>query len=101
MKKAFLLIEALVAMIVIAFLFILLNRGFLLFHQNQTFGNQLPSLFKTQFSLLQNDIAQKSIVLEAKNLDFIEFKESKKDDLKLLKPPNEVYKSFFKDEKSF
>lgn len=89
-KSAFLLVEALMAMLVVALLLV----------KNERANALINTLFKAQSHILKTHLPTTNILLEVKDLGTLEFRQ-KKNEFYLLEPKDENYKGYFKDEKSF
>lgn len=98
--RAFLLTEALVAMLVVALMLSFTYQGVLLLLKNERTNADITELFKAQALILQDGLNGTSILLEAKDLGALEFRQ-KRNEFYLLEPANSLYKDYFKDEKSF
>ena len=98
--SAFLLVEALMAMLVVALLLDFTYQSFLLLVKNERANALINTLFKAQSHILKTHLPTTNILLEVKDLGTLEFRQ-KKNEFYLLEPKDENYTGNFKDEKSF
>lgn len=104
MKRAFSLIETIFALFVFGIIFSFFYLSYLQYSKNSSFSHLIQRIYIEEKELEEGtNFLRKNIQLEVKDLNFLPFVEFESSVLRLksLKPTDESYKVYFKDEKSF